>query len=75
MTKYKSNYLQMVTIDINTILDLVAKEFGKNAKNTILYDNFGKHKLELTLILQKEHKCLNVLDIGGGMGINLLCLR
>ena len=56
-------------------LSLVAKEFGNAAHDTILYENLGKHVFELKLIIDHLQPRAQLLDLGGGMGVNLLTLR
>jgi 2-polyprenyl-3-methyl-5-hydroxy-6-metoxy-1,4-benzoquinol methylase len=56
----------------------VAKELGQPALDTICLENFGKHHFEITLLLDLQRKSgdhAQILDAGGGMGVNLLCLR
>jgi len=53
----------------------VAEFFGKPAEDTILFENQGKHCFEIRLMLDKIGKGSRILDIGGGMGVNLLCLH
>lgn len=54
-------------------LEAVAEEMGGPARETILFENRGKHLVELELILGLDPG--SVLDVGGGLGVNLLCLR
>ena len=64
--------------EIVNIINSVADLFGKPAQNTILSENAGKHLLELGLILRRLEDFqapVRILDVGGGMGINLICLR
>lgn len=53
----------------------VAADFGGAAQNTILLENWYKHLLELELIAAHLRKDGSLVDVGGGVGVNLLCLR
>lgn len=53
----------------------VATELGSPARETILFENAGKHLLELTLISAALPPRGRLLDVGGGLGVNLLALR
>lgn len=64
-----------VTRDISTTLHEIAGLFGEPARETILSDNFEKHAFEINMILEKCRQGGRILDVGGGMGVNLLCLR
>jgi SAM-dependent methyltransferase len=48
--------------------------FGGNAKNTIMYENRGKHLAEIGFILENFDGDGRILDVGGGVGVNLVCL-
>ena len=61
--------------DISHILSQVADLFGQKAKGNILYKCFGKHLGEIELILKNSRGKEKILDVGGGAGINLLCLK
>jgi SAM-dependent methyltransferase len=53
----------------------VAEAFGSPARETILYENEGKHITETELILERALADHPIVDVGGGLGVNLLCLR
>ncbi len=53
----------------------VAGLFGPAGQKTILVENFRKHVYEMSTILEKCGQSGKVLDVGGGMGVNLLSLR
>lgn len=57
-------------------IDYIANSFAEPARSTILL-NCKKHLNELKQIIQNIHedRCTKILDVGGGMGINLLCLK
>lgn len=61
--------------DIKKRLYEVANLFDRKAKETIIFENFGKHILEINFILKNLKYNGRILDIGGGLGINLMCLR
>jgi len=62
----------MITSDaIRSVADM----FGPAARETILLDNFDKHRTEIDLIRHDSNADSAILDLGGGLGINLLCLR
>lgn len=58
---------------IRSVVREVAEEFESRARETILHENFGKHCYEIGLMLDCAPH--SVLDVGGGVGFNLLCLR
>ena len=53
----------------------VAEEFGSPARETIVFENLGKHVLEIDLILRSLPGGGRVLDVGGGLGVNLLAIK
>jgi SAM-dependent methyltransferase len=53
----------------------VAELFGGDARATILFENFDKHLTELALIRRRVSHAGSVLDLGGGVGVNLVALR
>ena len=57
------------------VLKQVAADFGGAAQNTILFENWFKHLLELELIVPYLSRAGSLVDVGGGVGVNLLCLR
>lgn len=61
--------------DISARLCKVAKTFRSPAKDTILFENYGKHLFEINLILQNLGEGGRILDVGGGVGVNLLCIQ
>ena len=52
----------------------VAELFTGRARETLLFENEGKHLYELQHLIRLLHAGSRVLDIGGGMGVNLLVL-
>ncbi len=65
----------LITKEISLTLNEVAGLFSQAARETILFENFGKHVFEVNMILEKCGQESRILDVGGGMGVNLLCLR
>lgn len=63
------------TADVHAALRSVAESLGSPARETILFENAGKHRLELDLILSGLGSSSRILDVGGGLGVNLLALR
>jgi len=61
--------------EISRTLSEVAGRFSRAGQNTILSDSFGKHVLEIEIILGRCGRESRVLDVGGGMGVNLLCIH
>lgn len=61
--------------DIAPYLLEVAELFGGAAKEYITEKVFGKHLLELEFILQTCDTDSRIVDIGGGLGVNLLTLK
>ena len=61
--------------DVSHILSQVADLFGQKAKENLLYKCFGKHLSEIELFLKNSRGKENILDVGGGAGTNLLCLK
>lgn len=61
--------------NIFEILKEVASKFNNAAQKTIISENSGKHLFEITIILRNFKKKGAILDVGGGMGINLLCIN
>lgn len=56
----------------------VAHSFGSPAEETICLENFGKHEVEVGLILDGQRivgDSARILDVGGGLGVNLQALR
>lgn len=53
----------------------VAEAFGPPAKSKILFENYGKYLFEIQLILKSLGEGTRILDVGGGMGVNLLCIQ
>ena len=73
MKSEKNNYIDIVKI--KNILHDIAEDFGLPARNTILFANFGKHLEEIKMIIESIHIKGAVLDVGGGLGVNLLAIR
>lgn len=61
--------------DTKKALKAISANLGSPARETILFENFGKHLLEIELILNNIEENYKVLDIGGGLGINLLTIK
>lgn len=61
--------------DVAKTLCETAELFNNKAKDTILLENKGKHLLEINLILKHIENKSKILDVGGGVGVNLICLR
>jgi len=61
--------------DIKKALIAISNNLSLSARETILFENFGKHILEISLILNNVGGNGNILDVGGGLGINLLCIK
>lgn len=57
------------------ILRKVAEDFGEPARTTILCENWLKHLFELQLIRASLRQEGTLIDVGGGLGVNLICLR
>lgn len=55
------------------VLESVAADLGPPAQETILLENRGKHLHEIRWLLARPRA--SVIDIGGGVGVNLLCVR
>lgn len=60
---------------IAPFLSEVADNFGGKAKEYITEKVFGKHLLELKLILENCGEGGRILDVGGGLGVNLLTIE
>jgi len=56
-------------------LNSVAARFGSPAKDTIIFENSGKHLFEINIIIKNLNDNGKILDVGGGMGVNLLCIK
>ena len=59
--------------ELEAVVRAVAEELGSPARETILFENFGKHVYELGRVLDLAGS--SIMDVGGGLGVNLLCLR
>ena len=66
---------EVTTKEISLKLHEVAGLFSQVAGETILGDNYEKHVLEVDMLLKKSQPGDKILDVGGGVGVNLLCLR
>ena len=72
------NLKENINIDekkIISILKDIAQDFGSPAKETILFVNFGKHLEEIKLIINNIQNKITILDVGGGLGVNLLVIK
>ena len=56
-------------------VEAAADRFGGQARETILGENLGKHARELDYILDRLPSGGTAVDLGGGVGVNLLALR
>lgn len=61
--------------EIANTLQEVAQLFGPKAAETILYKCAGKFILEIEMMLRNCKEKGRILDVGGGMGVNFLCLK
>jgi len=61
---------------IKTAISTIATEFDEVPRNTIMYDSLHKHINEVSLLYELigNLKKPKILDIGAGMGVNLLTL-
>lgn len=65
-----------INLQIKTALEEIAKKLGQPANNTIMLEAYGKFAFEIDLILKNiGSDKAKILDIGGGMGVNLLCVK
>jgi SAM-dependent methyltransferase len=62
-------------VKIKSILHNIAEDFGPPARDTILFANFGKHLEEIKMIIGSIPSNGAILDVGGGLGVNLLAIR
>ncbi len=58
----------------NALLD-TANYYKSNASDTILLENYGKHLFEIGIISSGIKGNFKILDVGGGLGVNLLVLK
>src|SRR6185369_9989458 len=63
------------TVDPRLAVREVAEQFGEPARSTILFENWYKHLFELQLIREFLPEAGTLIDVGGGLGVNLICLR
>jgi len=61
-------------VNPSEVLRQVAAEFPGVGKDTILYENYGKHLHEIALIQRYMPSDGKLLDLGGGDGVNLIVL-
>ena len=61
--------------EIDRALDDVGRRFGGAARETILLENLDKHRFEIARLLEALPGDGTALDLGGGLGVNLLVLR
>jgi SAM-dependent methyltransferase len=59
--------------DREAVLRELAEEFTAPGRETILYENYGKHVSELDVF--ERYPAESILDLGGGDAIDLICLR
>ena len=60
---------------IDSAINEIAAMFGAPAQDTIVLNNMGNHRFEIGLMLAALSPGDRLLDVGGGMGVNLLCLK
>ena len=60
--------------EVDEIYEDVVSLFSKNAQNTLLFENRGKHLYEIRQIIKRSTASARILDFGGGPGFNLLVL-
>ncbi|MEX1184510.1 MAG: methyltransferase domain-containing protein [Gemmatimonadota bacterium] len=60
---------------IEAALQAVADDFGGEAKPTILFENGRKHVREIQRIIAALPLNGTLLDVGGGLGVNVLAVR
>lgn len=61
--------------EIANALRKVAHLFAPKVAEAIINKNTGKHLIEIQMILSNCKEEGRILDVGGGMGVNLLCLK
>jgi SAM-dependent methyltransferase len=61
--------------EISDALLNTADFFKSNARDTILLENYGKHLFEIGIISTRINGSFKILDVGGGLGVNLLVLK
>lgn len=61
--------------EISDTLFNAVNYYKSNARDTILLENFGKHLFEIGIISSKISGSFKILDVGGGLGVNLLVLK
>jgi SAM-dependent methyltransferase len=61
--------------EISNALHETANYFKSNARDTILLENYGKHLFEIGIISSRVNASFKILDVGGGLGVNLLVLK
>ena len=65
----------MTKKEIAPFLLKTADIFSEKAREYIVEKTFGKHLLELEWILQNCGNNSRILDVGGGLGVNLITLK
>lgn len=58
---------------LNTYLQ-IADLFGEKAQETLKYSNKGKHPFEIDQMIRRCNEQSRILDVGGGIGVNLICI-
>lgn len=62
--------------EIRDVLRDVAEGFGSPGRETLLYEVLGTHADEIALLLNLLPSAApRILDVGGGLGVNLLAMR
>jgi len=61
--------------EISDVLLNTANYYKSNARDTILLENYGKHLFEINIMINSLEGNEKILDVGGGMGVNLLCIK
>jgi SAM-dependent methyltransferase len=68
-----------LALDLRNALDAAIREvadvFGGAARDTILFENFEKHRFECAWLLANTTDDCAVVDIGGGLGVDFIVLR
>ena len=66
---------QITDKKIRNVIREAANLFSSKSKETILFENYGKHLYELKQIVLHYNRNTKILDVGGGLGFNLICLK
>ena len=66
---------QITDKKISNVIWEVANLFSVKSKETILFENYGKPLHELKQIVLHYNRNTKILDVGVGLGFNLICLK